>query len=210
MLKQKDHQTIYFSMSVSLLSAIQAHAPAFSEAALELGSPLIERKTCRPKELILEAGKVCEHLYLAESSIIRCFYHDQEGEEQTLWMKPEQTFLTEYKSFVHGQPSGFSLQVYEATELICISRAALLELYAQSQEWALFGLHLTEHLHITLIDVFVNLLANDATQNYRYIEYAFPSFLQVAPLKDIASMLQVSPVTLSRIRSGTQSKKQVS
>ncbi|MEL6661032.1 MAG: Crp/Fnr family transcriptional regulator, partial [Bacteroidota bacterium] len=62
-------------------------------------------------------------------------------------------------------------------------------------------------VHITLIDVFVNLLANDATRNYQYIEYMFPRFLQVAPLKDIASMLQVSQVTLSRIRAGTQTKK---
>ena len=48
-----------------------------------------------------------------------------------------------------------------------------------------------EQIHISLIDVFVNLLANDATSNYRYIEYQFPHFIQVAPLKDIASMLQV-------------------
>ena len=89
----------------------------------------------------------------------------------------------------------------------CISRQDLLKLYSESKDWALFGVLLTERLHVTLIDVFVNLLANDATQNYQYIEYAFPRFIQVAPLKDIASMLQMSQVSLSRIRSGTQVKK---
>lgn len=194
-------------MSLSILSIIQSYHPGFTEAALEVGRPFLKKKSCRAKELLLEPSQTCEHLYLAESAIIRCFYSDQHGEEQTLWMKPEQTFLTEYKSFVNGQPSDFGLQVYEETELVCIHRKALLDLYEQSSEWALFGIHLTEYLHINLIEVFVNLLANDATQNYRYIEYAFPRFLQVAPLKDIASMLHISPVTLSRIRAGTQSKK---
>ena len=121
-------------------------------------------------------------------------------------MKPEKTFIAEYKSFSSEEPSRFNLQFYEDTEVWMISRNKLLELYKQFNSWALFGIYLTEQLHVTLIDVFVNLLANDATSNYRYIEYAFPRFIQVAPLKDIASMLQVSQVTLSRIRSGNQLK----
>jgi CRP-like cAMP-binding protein len=108
---------------------------------------------------------------------------------------------------VSQKPSGFSLQVYEDTTAWSITRSDLLYLYSNYSDWALFGVKLTEELHITLIDVFVNLLANDATRNYQYIEYMFPRFLQVAPLKDIASMLQISQVSLSRIRAGTQTKK---
>ena len=122
-------------------------------------------------------------------------------------MKPEQTFVTEYKSFVHQNPSQFSLQFYEDTRVWMLSRKDFLHLLQVSKNWALFGVSLTEQVHITLIDVFVNLLANDATSNYQYIEYMFPRFLQVAPLKDIASMLQISPVSLSRVRAGKQLKK---
>lgn len=100
----------------------------------------------------------------------------------------------------------FNLQFYEDSDVSCIHRKKLMELYANSTDWALFGINLTEAVHVTLTDVFVNLLSNDATCNYQYIEYAFPRFLQVAPLKDIASMLQVSPVTLSRIRAEKQTK----
>ncbi|MEM7039517.1 MAG: Crp/Fnr family transcriptional regulator, partial [Bacteroidota bacterium] len=156
--------------------------------------------------LVSTAGEVADHLFFADKSITRCYYLDQEGAEQTLWMKPEQTLITEYKSFVNREPSMFRLQFYEDTEAFLISRDALLKLYRTSPNWAIFGALLTEKVHITLIDVFVNLLANDATRNYQYIEYMFPRFIQVAPLKDIASMLQVSPVTLSRIRAGKQLK----
>lgn len=180
--------------------------PSFSSTELARGMEFFVLKPYKAKDIIAEHGKVADQLFFAEKSISRCFYFDQEGNESTLWMKPEQTFFTEFKSFTTGAPSNFSLQFYEDTEALCISRSHLLSLYENSQEWALFGALLTEKLHVTLIDVFVNLLANDATQNYMYIQYAFPRFIQVAPLKDIASMLQVSQVSLSRIRSGTQLK----
>ncbi|MEO1518920.1 MAG: Crp/Fnr family transcriptional regulator [Bacteroidota bacterium] len=181
--------------------------PAFSQAELERGISLFERRSFRAKDLVSKAGDISQYLFFAHSSITRCHYTDQEGKEQTLWMKPEQTFIAEYKSFVQEEKSMFNLQFYEDTETHLLSRQNLLLLFEESKNWALFGNHLTEQVHITLIDIFVNLLANDATRNYQYIEYMFPRFLQVAPLKDIASMLQVSQVTLSRIRSGTQLKK---
>lgn len=179
---------------------------AFSNQEIEYGLSFFEQKSFKPNELVLEAGKVCDYLFFAESSITRCFYFDEKGKEQTLWMKPEQTFITEFKSFSTQSGSQFSLQFYEQTSVLMISRKNLMHLYKESTNWALFGILLMEKIHVNLIDVFVNLLSNDATSNYRYIEYAFPRFIQVAPLKDIASMLQISAVSLSRIRAGKQLK----
>ncbi len=181
--------------------------PSFSEKEIEDGLSLFEEKEFKANSLISKAGDVCNYIFFTETSITRCFYIDSEGQEQTLWMKPEETFITEYKSFANEEKSQFSLQFYEDTKVLMISRKNLLHLYSISKNWALFGIFLTEKVHITLIDVFVNLLSNDATRNYQYIEYAFPRFIQVAPLKDIASMLQISQVSLSRIRAGNQLKK---
>ncbi len=193
-------------MKETLSKEILKYHPDFAPNELAKGLELFEFKEFKAKDIILEAGKTSEYLFFPESSISRCFYLDEEGKEQTLWIKPEKTFITEYKSFVSQTPSTFSLQFYEDTQAYCISRERLTKLYKESGDWALFGILLTEALHVILIDVFVNLLANDATRNYQYIEYMFPRFLQVAPLKDIASMLQISQVSLSRIRSGSQTK----
>jgi CRP-like cAMP-binding protein len=193
-------------MKEQIISVLQKINPSFLIEEIEEGLKHFDIRTFKAKEIISHEGKVSDDLFFAESSITRCFYHDAEGKENTLWMKPELTFIAEYKSFTSRNKSQFNLQFYEKTDVYLISRENLLELFKTSNNWALFGILLTEQLHVTLIDVFVNLLANDATRNYQYIEYAFPRFLQVAPLKDIASMLQVSPVTLSRIRSGNQLK----
>ncbi len=193
-------------MKEQIISALQKINPSFSSEEIEEGLQYFEVRTFNAKEIISEEGKVSNYLFFAESSITRCFYEDSEGKEKSLWMKPEQTFIAEYKSFTTREKSTFNLQFYEKTNAYLISRGNLLHLFKTSNNWALFGIYLTEQLHVTLIDVFVNLLANDATRNYQYIQYAFPRFLQVAPLKDIASMLNVSQVTLSRIRSGNQLK----
>lgn len=179
---------------------------SFSKQEIEHGLSLFEIKNFKSNSKILESGAVCDFLFFADTSITRCYYFDDEGREQTLWMKPECTFITEFKSFSSQSKSQFSLQFYEETSVMMISRENLMKLYSESVNWALFGIHLMEKVHVSLIDVFVNLLSNDATNNYRYIEYAFPRFIKVAPLKDIASMLQISTVSLSRIRAGKQLK----
>lgn len=194
-------------MQELLIKELLKFNPAFTKEDIDLGLSYFVQKEFEPNELILQRGDICNHLIFAESSVTRCFYFDAEGQEETLWMKPEQTFLTEFKSFSHQTKSKFSLQFYEQSSVLLISRENLMLLYLESKNWALFGILLMEHVHNTLIDVFVNLLANDATSNYKYIEYAFPKFIQVAPLKDIASMLQMSTVSLSRIRAGKQLKK---
>ena len=180
--------------------------PSFSQEEIDKGMEQFESNFFKAKDIISQEGQFAEYLFFADTSITRCYYHNQDGEECTLWMKPERTFIAEYKSFTSGENSRFNLQFYEDTEVLMIRRKDLLQLFQTSNNWAIFGVHLTEELHATLIDVFVNLLANDATSNYRYIEYAFPRFIQIAPLKDIASMLQISQVSLSRIRSGNQRK----
>lgn len=180
---------------------------AFSDTAiLDEGLAKFSLTTYKAKDHLLESGKICTSLYFPLQSITRCFYVNEEGEEHTLWMKPEGQLLTEFKSYATGEASIFSLQLYEDCEVWSITRSDLESLYALHRDWVLFGIKMMEKVHVMLIDVFVNLLANDATRNYQYIQYMFPRFIQVAPLKDIASMLQVSPVTLSRIRSGSQLK----
>jgi len=193
-------------MQESLISAIKQYLPDMNSEDLEKGLSFFEKRQFKAKEHISEAGTIANYLFFANDSITRCYYLDHDGNEQTLWMKPEKTFIAEFKSFTTQEKSTFSLQLYEDTEVWMISRENLNTLFKESNDWARFGIQLMESVHVTLIDVFVNLLANDATRNYQYIEYAFPRFIQVAPLKDIASMLQVSQVTLSRIRSGTQLK----
>ncbi|MEZ4951849.1 MAG: cyclic nucleotide-binding domain-containing protein [Saprospiraceae bacterium] len=114
--------------------------PSISSEEIEYGLEYFEEKEFDANSLILETGNVCKHLFIAESSITRCYYFDNDGAEQTLWMKPEQTFIAEFKSFSTQTKSQFSLQLYETTPVWMISRENLMKLYQKSPNWALFGI----------------------------------------------------------------------
>ncbi len=190
----------------SLTEEILKYHPAFSEKELNIGLELFELKKSKLRDVIIKEGKVAECLFFAVNSITRCYFYDENGNEKTLWMEPEKMFITDFESFIKGLPSKYNLQFYEKTDVYLITRKNLLWLYENYKDWAVFGIKFMEAYHIRILDLYGVMFQNDATSNYQFIERYFPRFLLVAPLKDIASMLNLSPVSLSRIRSGTQIK----
>lgn len=181
--------------------------PNFSHEELKVGLNYFNLKSYKSKEFLVKEGNISNGLFFANSSITRCFYYDQNGEEKTVWMEPEKMFVTDFESFVKISPSKYYLQFYQDTEVWMMSRKDLVRLYENNKNWAIWGIRLMEHYHLRILDLFTIMFRNNATENYQFIENNFSCFLQVAPLKDIASMLNLSPITLSRIRAGTQTKK---
>lgn len=189
-----------------LTQQILHYYPNFSPDALAEGLSFFQLKTFKSGQLILKEGSACSQLFFAHSSIVRCFYYDRNG-ERTAWMEPEKMFVTDFESFIKGTPSKYYLQFYQDTEVWVIARKNLLYLYEHYKDWAGWGIKLMEDYHVRILDLFTIMFRNNASENYQFIEDYFADFLKVAPLKDIASMLNLSPVTLSRIRAGTQTKK---
>jgi CRP-like cAMP-binding protein len=122
-------------------------------------------------------------------------------------MEPEKMFITDFESFINECPSKYYLQFYQDTETWMISRKNLLFLYERYKDWAFFGLKLMENYHVRILELFTIMFQNNASENYHFIETNFSDFLKTAPLKDVASMLNLSPVSLSRIRAGKQTKR---
>lgn len=181
--------------------------PEFSQEELNHGLNFFNLKTYKSKELILKEGSLSDELFFAQSSVSRCFFYDDNGDEKTVWMEPEKMFITDFESFIKNCPSKYYLQFYQDTEVWVIKRKDLLHLYENYKDWSIWGIKLMEHYHVRILDLFTIMFRNNASENYQFIEEYFSHFIQVAPLKDIASMLNLSPITLSRIRAGTQTKK---
>ena len=174
---------------------------------MKIGLDFFKLQSYKAKDYILQEGKISNILFFANSSVSRCFYYDENGEEKTVWMEPEHIFITDFESFIKNCPSKYYLQFYQDTDVWIIFRKDLLRLYENYKDWAIWGIRLMEYYHVRILDLFTIMFRNSASENYQFIEQHFSHFLQIAPLKDIASMLNLSPITLSRIRAGTQTKK---
>jgi signal-transduction protein with cAMP-binding, CBS, and nucleotidyltransferase domain len=149
-------------------------------------------------DFILEEGKICSKVSFIKSGLVRRFYLD-DGMEITNWMYSDNQWLTSMTSFFDQKPSFENFQACEKTILYSLS-------YAYEQrllEYPLFS-----KFHIKLLRQYLASLNEfhhkyklmNANQKYSYLLTYFPEIIKKAKLKHIASLIDVSQATLSRIR----------
>jgi hypothetical protein len=149
-------------------------------------------------EFIVEEGKICSKVSFIESGLVRRFYMN-DGQEVTSWFYYGNQWLTSTTSFFDQKPSFEIFQACERTVLFSLS-------YADEQrllEYPLFA-----KFHINLLRQYLASLNQfhhryklmNAHEKYAYLLAYFPEIIQKAKLKHIASLLNVSQETLSRIR----------
>ncbi len=153
----------------------------------------------KKNEYILEEGKVCSKISFIKSGLVRRFYI-HEGTEVTEWMYFDKQWLTSNASFIHQKPSLEYLQACEETVVYSLTF---------SDEQKLLEYPLFVKFHMKLLRDFVasfnefrhtyNLMSTQ--DKYQFLLKNFPEIIQRGKLKYIASMLDISPETLSRIRS---------
>ena len=153
-----------------LKEKILSYGTYFDDDVLEVGLQKFKTIKLNAGDHLINSGDVISELFIAEKSISRAYRISENGEEQTLWIEPEMSFLTDMESFRRGTTNQMNVQLYEDSDVMYIEREDLVELYA------------------------------------KYHQY-YPRFLDIVPLKHIASRLNVTPITISRIRNDKQKKK---
>ena len=149
-------------------------------------------------EFIIEHGKICNKIYFIESGLVRRFY-DDDGSDKTTWIYTENQFFTSISSFFEQKKSLENFQACEQTIAYSLS-------YDNEQillEYPLFAKFHIKHLRLYLskLNEFHHLYKEMAApEKYSFLINSFPQMIKKAKLKHIASMIGVSPETLSRIR----------
>ncbi|WP_374331102.1 Crp/Fnr family transcriptional regulator [Soonwooa sp.] len=190
-----------------LKEKILSYGTYFDDDVLEAGLQKFKTIKLNAGDHLINSGDVMSELFIAEKSISRAYRISENGEEQTLWIEPEMSFLTDMESFSRGTTNQMNVQLYEDSDVMYIEREDLVELYAEYHQWSLFGISLAEEYLIYVFKITNMMFANDATSNYQLIAQYYPRFLDIVPLKHIASRLNVTPITISRIRNDKQKKK---
>ncbi|MBC7557519.1 MAG: Crp/Fnr family transcriptional regulator [Chryseobacterium sp.] len=179
---------------------VLSYKPDFDLEILEIGLDKFQVSECKSGDFILKKGEVCKRIFMAENSITRCYFVDRDGEEKTIWLEPEKTVVTDYESFGTQIISKCDICCYQDSSVYSIDKESLMVLYAQYHDWAIFGLLVMEEHYVNLMKIKNLISFNSATENYDFIESNFPGYLDIVPLKHLASWLNISAVHFSRIR----------
>jgi len=150
-------------------------------------------------EMILSEGEVATNIYWIVKGLVRQFYY-KNGREVTEYMAAENTICMSIESLFKEQPSKQQIHAIEPTVLFALPKARLEhEAVRNVNIQMLYRKILEESLILSQIRADM-LRFESAQERYAKLMKRAPQLVLRAPLVYIASYLQMTPETLSRVR----------
>lgn len=153
-------------------------------------------------QLIVEAGKMCNHLYLIESGMTRNFYYDPKGNDITHWFSGQGALVTSPPSFFKREPSPFRIEAIVDTQARALTHDQLERAYQTIPQLERFVKEVVIETMITLGRKIIDLQTKSAEERYNDLLETHPNIFQKAKLGHIAGYLGITQQSLSRIRAG--------
>ncbi len=173
--------------------------PKLSEEAKTAFASNLELQSVERGDLLEEEGKVCNHLYYIVDGSARSFY-TKDNKEVTVSFSLEREFVTSMSSFISRKPSYESIEAMEKSAIARISHDTLLELFEMHSELERTYRLILEQYYIALEEQLIFAKFKSAMDRYLDLMESRPKVIQKASVGQIASYLDMSIETLSRIR----------
>lgn len=170
----------------------------------EIGK-FFSRQSLSKGEFLLKEGNFCSHLYFIEKGCLRLFYIDSKGREFTRFMAFENTFLSSMTAFISREPSTEYIQAMENSILYSIGYDDFLELRSSFPSGNYFYIYILEYGVTVITARLNNILTKSASERYRQLLFNNPEIIQRLSNNDLATYLNISPETLSRLKSNLSS-----
>lgn len=153
-------------------------------------------------EMILSEGEVCENIYYIEHGLIRQFYF-KNGKQITEHLGEDRTIFMCIESLFREEPTSLQVEALEPTLVYAMPKRKLEQVALHNVNiQILFRKILEESLIIS--QVHADLVRFETAQDrYKKMCKLSPQVILRAPLVYIASYLQMTPETLSRVRAAT-------
>jgi CRP-like cAMP-binding protein len=175
------------------LAAITQLSAAFV-AELTAG---LQQEVYKPRQIILAGGQADNRLWYLESGFARSYYYDDDGREHTLRFWNEKDVIFSYAGF-WNEPSGEYLEILEPSFLYSFSYISLHQLLVHYPE-ALIIVSTVVLRYQARESFRKRLYTLNAEERYLQLRKDSPFIFKKAPLKMIASYLNMSRENLSRI-----------
>ena len=150
-------------------------------------------------EKILNEGETCENIYWVAKGLVRQFDY-KNGKELTEHMAVENSIIMCIESLFKEEPTRLQIMALEPTVVYAMPRKLLEQVAMKSVNIQILYRKILEE---SLIDsqIYADMLRFETAQD-RYAKFVKlqPQLVLRAPLVYIANLLQMTPETLSRVR----------
>lgn len=150
-------------------------------------------------ETILREGEVCRHIFWIVKGLVRQFYYKNK-KELTEYMATENTVCMSIESLFKEEPSRQIIQALEPTIVYAMPMHDLEAVSMKSVNIQMLYRKILEESLIISQQRADMLRFESAQDRYQKLVKTSPQLILRAPLVYIASYLQMTPETLSRVR----------
>lgn len=164
-----------------------------------LESVLVPRKFAKG-EVILKDGEICRSILYIEKGMLRQFYYKY-GKEVTEYIATEGFIVMCIESLFREEPTRLQIEALEPTIIYELPKKRLEEVALHCVNIQILYRKILEE-SLIISQIHADLVRFESAENrYRRLWKLFPEVVQRAPLLYVASYLQMTPETLSRVRS---------
>jgi CRP-like cAMP-binding protein len=166
-----------------------------------LESILVPKKFAKG-EMILKVGEICENIYYIDKGLIRQFYY-KNNKELTEHIGADGEIFMCIESLFREEPTELQVEALENSIIYLIPKHRLEQVALHNVNIQIMYRKILEE-SLIISQIHADLLRFETAQN-RYLRLCKlkPQVVLRAPLVYIASYLQMTPETLSRVRAAT-------
>lgn len=150
-------------------------------------------------ERVLSEGDTCQYIYWIVKGLVRQYYF-KNGKELTEYMATENTIMMSIESLFMEKPSMQIMQALEPTIIYAMPKNELEAVAMRSVNIQILYRKILEESLIISQQRADMLRFESAQDRYQKLVKSCPQLVLRAPLVYIASYLQMTPETLSRVR----------
>lgn len=150
-------------------------------------------------DFYLKAGRICDKLSFHRSGLLRVYATHGE-KDVTQWISFRGTITTHLQGLLYDVPSPFNFQALTSCEFYTVKKNDYLNISRTVPKWPLLERMLITKCFGFLETRVFSLLSMTGDERYRYLQNTNPDLFDQVPLKYLASMMGMTPESLSRIR----------
>jgi len=167
---------------------------------IELICCYFQQETLNKEEPLLISGNKYKKIVFVVEGILRVFVIDPNGEEVVKNFIEPKSFFSDIEGFEKNQPSSINVSAATDCKILTLSKLDADKLVGQVPQWEyLMKVGAMQAMNEMIRKQEFLRIGNSADQ-YRHFVKHFPFLVQQVPLKYIASYLQITQSSLSRIR----------
>jgi CRP-like cAMP-binding protein len=167
---------------------------------------IVQQRSIRKRQSILQEGDVCKHYTYVVSGCFRMLSVDKKGIEHNIQFAAESDWISDIGSFFSEKPSQLFIEALEQSTVLQIEKKDLLKIYGSSLKFNRNFRVIIENKFVELQTRVLQNISSTAEERYTFFIEQYPHLSNRLPSTQIASYLGVTPEFLSKVRKSLSRK----